>query len=110
MAQLKWILLRTYSVNCHFSLTQKEAEAEPDFDLEEILEPRMEISSGKMVDKHEELQYVKDHKNIPEHLKPKLLEFLNKTQNYSVVTNFQQNIFLLIFMNMMLSLFHPLLS
>ena len=48
----------------------------PEQELEDILEPGMPI--GNIIDKNEELDYVRNHDRIPQEIKPALLEFLEQ--------------------------------
>jgi hypothetical protein len=48
----------------------------PEQELEDILEPGMPI--GNIIDKNEELDYVRSHDRIPQEIKPALLEFLEQ--------------------------------
>ncbi len=60
------------------SLTQKEADKTPDFEIEDLLEPGFELGGVNIIDKNAELDHIRKHPNIPENLKPKLLDFLEQ--------------------------------
>ncbi len=75
------------------SLNFQEAFEDPDFEIEQLIEPGLEIPTVAIIDKHEELNHVKNHKDIPEELKPKLLAFLEENPELFSGAEFSEKTF-----------------
>ncbi len=75
------------------NLTFEEALEDPNFEVESLIEPGQEIPSVAIIDKHEELEHVRNHQGIPEHLKPRLLTFLEKNPELFSGAEFSEKTF-----------------
>ncbi len=75
------------------NLTFEEALEDPNFEIESLIEPGQEIPSVSIIDKHEELEHVRNHPGIPEHLKPRLLAFLEKNPELFSGAEFSEKTF-----------------
>jgi hypothetical protein len=77
----------------NLNLTYEEALEDPNFDVESLIEPGQEIPSVAIIDKHEELEHVHNHPSIPEHLKPRLLTFLEENPELFSGAEFSEKTF-----------------